>query len=257
MLKMLSLSFLVVSMMACASDAPPGMGGGGGGGTTGGGGGGGGGSGGGGGGGSGGSGSSTGKITLSGQTSEQGQSGASALGAVQVAAYTVGNDSTPVAMTTSDASGNYSLTISDATFDGYLKATKSGYTDTYVYPAEPWSADATVAPSMLSSSTFSLLLTFSGADSSKGMIIANITDAAGNPVSGAKISSSPASTYEYSDGSGAPTSSSTGTSSDGVAFFLNVPVGDVTLSATKSGATFMSHVVTARANALTTTVIPE
>jgi hypothetical protein len=195
-------------------------------------------------------------LVISGTTSEQGQSGATALSGVAIGAYAVGNDSTPVAMATSDASGNYSLTINQSPFDGYLKATKSSYTDTYIYPAEAWSGNSTVAASLLSSSTFGLLLTFAGGDSSKGMIIANVEDASGTAVSGAKISSSPASTYKYSDGSGAP-SGTTSTAADGVAFFINAPVGDLSVTASKSGATFSSHTVSARAGALTTTVIPE
>jgi len=38
---------------------------------------------------------------------------------------------------------------------------------------------------------------------------------------------------------------------------MSVPLGDVTIDASKSGATFHSHAVTTHANALVTTVISE
>ena len=174
-----------------------------------------------------------------------------------IAAYQTGNDGSPLATATSDAQGHYSLTVDMPALDGYLKLTKSGYTDTYLYPAAPWTQSATLDASLLSTTTFGLLVTFAGGDSSKGVIIANILDGSGAPVSGAKISSSPASgVYRYSDGTGAPTSPS-GTSSDGTAFFLSVPLGAVTISASKSGALFHSHAVVARANALVTTILSE
>jgi hypothetical protein len=195
-------------------------------------------------------------LTLSGTTVEQGQSGSTPLTSVTITAYR-SSDNMQVATATSDAQGKYSLAISATPLDGYLKATKSGYTDTYYYPAAPWGQDATIAASLLSTSTFGLLVTFAGGDSSKGLIIANIVDAAGNPVTGAKVTSTPASgIYKYSDGTGAPTSTS-GTPADGTAFFLSVPVGNVTVTATKSGATFHPHAVAAHNGALVTTVITE
>ncbi len=198
----------------------------------------------------------SGHVTLSGTAKEQGQSGSTPLSGVAIAAYQTGLD-TPLAMTTSDAQGSYSLALNAGSLDGYLKVTKSGYTDTYLYPAAPWTKDATIEASLLSTSTFGLLVTFAGGDSSKGVIIATIVDGAGAPVSGAKISSTPSSgVYKYSDGTGAPTSTS-GTPADGTAFFLSVPVGQVAVSATKSGATFKTHMVAAHNGALVTTSISE
>jgi hypothetical protein len=195
-------------------------------------------------------------LTVSGTAKEQGQSGASPLSGVTIAAYQTGLD-TPLAMATSDATGNFSFVINDGLLDGYLKATKSGYTDTYIYPAAPLNKDTTVETSLLSTSTFGLLVTFAGGDSSKGVIIAIVADANGTPVSGAKVTSTPSSgVYKYSDGTGAPTSTS-GTPADGTAFFLSAPLGAVMVSATKSGATFKQHMVTTHNNALVTTTITE
>lgn len=246
------ISFLAASLMACAptDDMADDDTGGGDDGSGGGGGGGGGGS---------GSGSDTtpSTIVLSGSSLQQGQSGASPLAGVAITAYKIGADSTPVATATSDAQGTYSLSIDGTSFDGYVKAQKSGYADTYLYPAQPWTADAEIETSQLGSTTFSLLNTFAGGDSSKGLIIATIVDGSGTPVSGAKITSSPASgSYKYSDGSGQPTGS-TSTPADGIAFFMSAPVGQVTISATKSGMTFKSHAVTTHGGALLTTAISE
>jgi hypothetical protein len=241
MITKLALSSFVVSVMACASPAGnPGPGGG-----------------------DDGPGPGTGPdapvathLTLGGTAKEQGQSGATPLSGVAIAAYQTGLD-TPIATATSDAQGAYSLGIDASMLDGYLKATKSGYTDTYLYPAAPWHQDATIETNLLTTSTFGLLVTFAGGDSSKGVIIATIVDAGGTPVSGAKVTSTPASgVYKYSDGSGAPSSTS-GTPADGTAFFLSVPLGQVAVTATKSGATFKTHMVAARNGALVTTTISE
>jgi hypothetical protein len=194
-------------------------------------------------------------LTLSGTTTEQGQSGASVVAGATVTAFN--SDNTQIATATSDATGTYALAIDATPLDGYLKVTKSGYTDTYVYPASPWIQDTTVDTNMLSSATFGLLVTFAGGDSSEGVIIAIIVDANGTPVTGAKVTSNPASgVYKYSDGTGAPTGTA-GTPADGTAFFLSVPVGSVMVSATKSGATFHQHPVMAHDGALVTTLISE
>jgi hypothetical protein len=54
-----------------------------------------------------------------------------------------------------------------------------------------------------------------------------------------------------------PSAAETSTYTDGVALMINVPAGDITLSATKSGSTFTSHTVTGVAGAFTTTIIVE
>jgi hypothetical protein len=248
MISKVVLSCFVASLFACASPA------GGGGGDDGSGGGGGGG---------GGGGTDPGPdaavashLTLSGTTTEQGQNGATVIAGATIVAYKT-SDNTQVATATSDATGKYSLAIDAPPLDGYLKVTKSGYTDTYVYPASPWIQDTTVSTDMLNTTTFGLLVTFAGGDSSKGVIIAIVVDASGTPVSGAKIASTPASgVYKYSDGTGTPSGTGS-TPADGTAFFLSVPVGSVMVSASKSGATFHQHPVAAHNGALVTTLISE
>jgi hypothetical protein len=45
------------------------------------------------------------------------------------------------------------------------------------------------------------------------------------------------------------------TDTDGVAYILNVPAGQVTVSATKTGSTFLSHTIKGWPDDLTTTLI--
>lgn len=47
------------------------------------------------------------------------------------------------------------------------------------------------------------------------------------------------------------------TADNGTGYLTNVPAGEATVSASKSGNTFLSHKVNARAGALTTTLIVE
>src|SRR5258706_13343396 len=92
--------------------------------------------------------------------------------------------------------------------------------------------------------------------SNKGLIAMGVLDGTGNPVDGATISTTPASgKYAYSSG-GIPSSSASATDADGFAFIFNVP-GQVTVSASKSGATFKSHPVMAHPDSFTLTVVTE
>lgn len=196
------------------------------------------------------------KVVLNGSAVSEGQSGSSALSGTAITIYKISDNST-VGTAMSDAMGKFTITIDAPSCDCYAKASKSSYADTYVYPVAPWTGVTKLETSQLGSSTFSLLNTFAGGDSSKGLIIATVQKADGSPVAGAKIVSQPASgSYKYSDGSGQP-SGSTSTSSDGIAFFMSAPVGSVQLAANKSGMTFKQHAVTTHAGALVTTGISE
>ena len=195
-------------------------------------------------------------LTLSGSTKEQGQSGSTALSGVTISAYR-SSDNMMIATATSDATGKDSLAIDATPLDGYLKATKSGYTDTYVYPAAPWGQDATLETSLLSTGTFGLLVTFAGGDSKQGRGHRDPVGRGGQPGDGRQgHEHAGLGRRNNSDGTGAPTST-TGTPADGTAFFLSVPIGNVTVNATKSGATFKPHAVAAHSGALVTTVITE
>src|SRR5262249_11059715 len=97
-------------------------------------------------------------ITISGTASSRDLSGnATPVQGVAVAAYKKTDPTTAVATATTDASGNYSLTVTTggAPVDGYLKATKSGNTDTYLYPPAPLIADFTMGSiNMLTPTTY-------------------------------------------------------------------------------------------------------
>jgi hypothetical protein len=198
-------------------------------------------------------------ITIAGQAIVQDQTTATPQSDVAIGIYATGNDTTPLATAMTDASGNYSLSVPThgAPIDGYIKATKSGLVDTYVYPPTAMSADtSTATASMISTDNYSALTGIEGASSSKGMIILVVLDKSLNPISGATVSTTPSSGKEaYMNSSGEPFSSSS-TYTDGLAFVFNVPTtGTVTVGANKAGSTFSTHAVTARAGKLTTTLV--
>lgn len=200
-----------------------------------------------------------GSINLSGKTSERGLTGESVVSGVTMTAYSRSNESTAIAMGTSNAQGDYTLTVNVVPLDGFLKATKSGYVDIYLYPAAPFAesfADGHV--NMLTPGNRGYLnsLANGGQTAGMGMIGLQVRDASGNPVAGATVSSTPASgAYRYTGSNGLPSSSATSTSADGVAFMFNVPSGDITVTASKTSMTFKAHVVKAPADKFTTTSV--
>jgi hypothetical protein len=199
-------------------------------------------------------------ITISGTATERdGLSTGPAVG-VLVEAFERSNESTPVAMTMTDAAGMYSLTVTTdgVAVDGYLRATRSGWLDTYLYPPEPLTADFDGASlNIINQSTFDLLsntLCQANQVMTNGAIGMLVVDAAEMPVAGATIASSPAATDTCYNSNGTPSNGATATDDDGIGYLFNV-TGDATVSAMATGHTFRSHGVKARAGALTTTVI--
>lgn len=180
-----------------------------------------------------------------------------------VAGYRNGNDATPAAMTTSDAQGMYTLMVSTSggPLDGYLKATKAGLKDAYLYPPAPITDNAVAPVNMVSQPTWDALvgIALGGGtqQADKGLIaliVVNGATADSMPVAGAVVTSTPASTVRYNNG--IFPNGMTATAADGTAYLLNVAAdAPVTVSATKSGLTLKSHSVTARPNVLTTTLI--
>jgi hypothetical protein len=202
-------------------------------------------------------------ITITGTASKRDASGSVPQAGVTVAAFRNSDPNTPVVMTTTDASGNYTLTAptDGKPIDGYVKGTYTDLLDTYLYPPEPLVADyAGASINMISADTLNLLsnlLCRNEQDLSKGVIAAIVEDAAGNPVTGAKVTSSPAAAdYCYNMG-GLPNNDAAATDTDGTAYMLNLTAGEATVNAMKTGNSFKSHKVNARAGALTTTLIVE
>lgn len=203
------------------------------------------------------------QITISGQATAQDTSGSTPLAGVTVAAFRTNDENAPIATTTTDAQGNYSLTLETGgvAIDGYLKATTSGYKTTYLYPPYPLAMDFDKASIlMVTQSTWDSLsqIAQGNQQAGKGIIGLVVTDGA-NPVGGATVSSTPAATpVRYNAALGTlviPSADATETHTDGVAYLFNAPPGQLTVSAEKSGLTFSSHAVKAWADQLTTTVI--
>lgn len=199
-------------------------------------------------------------ITVSGTATKREGTASNPAAGVTIEAFRNGQ-SAAVAMTTTDASGNYTLTLvtGGVALDGYLKGTLTGFKDTYLYPPKPLAENFDMASiNMLNQQTLDLLSdTFcrNKQDSTKGAVAVIVADANRMAVAGAMVSSTPAAAkYCYNQG-GFPNQNAVMTDTDGIAYMINLAPGDVTVSATKSGTTFSSHAVNARAGALTTTVI--
>jgi hypothetical protein len=204
-------------------------------------------------------------ITISGQATSRDTSGSAPQANVTIEAFRNSNENTPIATTTTDAQGNYSLTIqtNGEAVDGFLKATKTGFVTTYLYPPYPLMMDYANAPVlMVSPMTYDALCNLAQAGCARGdgigLIGLVVTDGA-NPVGGATVSSTPAANpIRYNALVGTlvlPSTTATSTYTDGVAYLFNLPPGQVTVSATKTGSQFASHGLKAWANELTTTVI--
>ena len=198
-------------------------------------------------------------ITIGGTAIDNGRNSSMPLAGVAIALKSRADDST-LASATSDAQGKYSMSVTTGghVVDAYILATMSGYADAAAFPAAPFAADEAKADSnMITSSNFNLLSLYTGQQASNGIVIAEILDASGMAVAGAAVSSSPAAgSTMYSGSDGTPASGSA-TMANGTAFLVNVPPGSVEITATKSGASFKSHTVTAKANTFTSTVVTE
>lgn len=198
-------------------------------------------------------------VTFSGTVTAKGLS-SNPLSGVTLGAYT-NTGTTPIATATSDSSGNFSMMVptGGTALQGYVKASFSGYLDTYLYPPTAVSADETgLTVFMVTSSTLDLLsnnLCRDQQQATKGVIGIEVMDASMAKVAGATVSSQPAAMSDCYNSGGTPSSGVHMTDTDGIGYLLNVPAGTVTVSASKSGSTFMSHQLDARAGALTLTII--
>jgi hypothetical protein len=204
-------------------------------------------------------------ITVSGQATSRDLNGATPLAGVTVSAYRNANETTAIATTTTDAQGNYSLVITTngEAIDGFLKATKQGFVSTYLYPPYPLDIDFNMAAVvMVTIDTYDQLCSLSQANQAhsdgKGLVALVVTDGT-NPVAEAMVSSNPlASPIRYNAVAGTvvfPSTQASSTYTDGIAYLFNLPVGMVTVSATKPNATFSTHDVKTWAGELVTTVI--
>src|ERR1041385_8755478 len=111
-------------------------------------------------------------INVAGVASERGLGGTTPVAGVVVGAYRNSDPNNAVAMATTDSNGNYGLVITTngQPLDGYLKAAKSSYVDTYLYPPAPLYADFTMASlNMLTSGTLGTLYTLASTGQTAGL----------------------------------------------------------------------------------------
>lgn len=180
-------------------------------------------------------------ITVTGTVAEFGSSGV--VGA-RVDAFKTGTAGS-IDSATTDAQGNFTLTIptGGVPLDGYIKASKTGYVDTYAYPSAPLPANASITLTVVTPSEFNLLAASMSVTptAGDGALAIRPVDCTGAVVTGATVGTSPAST-PYSDGSGD-------------FFEFNLAPGSVTVSASYQSHTFHSHPVVAFADAVTITIV--
>jgi hypothetical protein len=199
-------------------------------------------------------------IAISGTASQRSPSGAVPVSGVTVGAYANSDENTPVATSTTDTDGNYTLTIDThgVALVGYLKATMPGMVDTYWYPPGAITADyAHASLNMLAPQTLDLLantLCRANQDTTMGVIAVEVADAARTPVAGVTFTSDPAASLYCYDSGNFPSSTATATDTDGIGYLFNI-TGDTTVTATKDGSTFKANTIKSRGGALTTTLI--
>lgn len=203
-------------------------------------------------------------VTISGTASSRSSNGTAPEAGVTIAAYANTDENTPLAMAMTDASGNFTLTITTTgtAINGHLKATKSGFTTSYLYPPTAISGDLMMVPmNMLTTQNYMFLHTIAQVSKTPGtgvigMLVVSGPEVTSTPVAGATISSSPASMpYRYNGTNGLPSSSATATQADGLAYAFNAPAGAITVNASKSGSTFKPTMLKVHADALIQTII--
>lgn len=199
-------------------------------------------------------------VIVSGVVSEITAQGRVPTAGVSLSAFKEGG-TTALATGTSDASGNFSLSIptGGVALDGYVLAHIPNYMDTYLYPPAPLTADRTVPVFILKPATFGAAgaLAQVSQTAGKAWIGVQAIDASDMTVGGVVVTSTPAGTVRYNGANGLPTNAAgaTMTQMDGIAYIFNATPGTVSVSAAKSGATFHTHNVNARADQITLTLI--
>jgi hypothetical protein len=205
-----------------------------------------------------------GTVTISGTASSRGLGGATPEAGVTIAAFSTTDENTPLATSTTDAAGAFTLTITTTgtAINGFLKATKSGFTTSYLYPPTAITGDLMMVPmNMLTTGNFGTLSTLAQANQQTGkgvvaMLVLSGPELTSMAVAGATISTSPASMpYRYNGGTGLPNTTAAVTAADGIAYAFNAPTGAMTVTASKSGTTFKPTMLSVHADALTQTIV--
>lgn len=159
--------------------------------------------------------------------------------------------------TMTNATGDFSKTLATGgvPVSGHLRATLSGYMQTFVYPSRPIDADKAMLPiAMTTTAGMTTIAQLGGVtyDSAKAMFNVAVLDCDTNLVQGATITTNPQGTLRYSDMSGTPTAGLSATTSFGGAWVFNVTAGSVLITGqTMDGIQFRSVSVNALAGAWT------
>lgn len=187
--------------------------------------------------------------------------GATPIGGADLQVYD--ESGTSLVGTTSVAQGNnvgdFALDIvtDGVPVNGYIEALAEGFITTRVYPPTPLAAaQDNVAVLMLSPENFDFLNgTFlqETVDPAAAWIGVAVLDAGGQGIAGATVSSFPAAGAVHYNQGGIPNSGATVTDDDGVAYLVNVPAGEVTVSATVGGTELRPVTFTAEAGLVSTT----
>jgi hypothetical protein len=203
-------------------------------------------------------------VTITGTASTRGLGGATPAEGVTIAAYATSDEATPLATTTTDAAGAFTLTIttSGAAITGYLEAKKSGLITSYLYPPTAITGNLAMVPmNMVQANLWDTLSTLAMGNQMPqnglvAMIVVGGAELTSPPVAGATITTSPASNpYRYNGTNGLPDEVPTSTAADGIGYAFNAPVGNMTVTASKSGATFKTTPIKVRAMTLTQTLV--
>jgi hypothetical protein len=165
-----------------------------------------------------------------------------------------------LATTMTDAQGNFTISIplpDGEPFDGYLAASKPGFTTTYHFHPSPISTDLVTHINVVTTENFGQLGTSCSVSSAAGSSTIMILALDVAPVPDVTIDTTPAPISYCYNSNGSPAPLGTKTSLDGVAFAVGIPanVGATILNATKAGVTFKAHIVRTFPDSLTTTSI--
>ncbi len=197
-------------------------------------------------------------ISLWGTARQVTTTGSSAEPGVVLEAYQNTDESTPIAMAMTDASGEYSLPIvtNGIAFEGYVKATKVGLKTTYFY-LPPLGTDFEMPSiTLVTQGTYDLFSTVGQGNQTpgNGLIALVVVDEDG-PVIYASVSSTPPlAPYRYNRNN-FPDATATQTDGDGIAYMFNAPAVQITVAAEKHAFEFQSHGLKAWPDQLTMTLI--
>jgi hypothetical protein len=152
-------------------------------------------------------------------------------------------DGTPIATTTSNASGTYSLPIptGGVPIAPVLTVSATGYVSAFYTLSFAFAANFQLDPIVFSSSDIAYIYAQSAQPQmgSDGVLEVGLVDCSLTPISGAVITTTPPLRIVYVNAAGAADGSLSATTTSGVGFAVNAPPGQIQVSVTLAGSTFM------------------